>query len=186
MNRIACRISSGRRVDEAGFYESKVAKAALEDVARGLHLRAPMHLPSLLYALVGGALVGVSVSIAFVALSRVAGISGILGGLVDDPRTPGEDRSFRLAFVAGLVATGGAIAAVAPDLLVTTHAPNMQIVLGGVLVGFGTRLGNGCTSGHGVCGLSRFSSRSLISTLTFLGVGMLTVFVYRAMLGGAP
>lgn len=131
-------------------------------------------------ALAGGALIGLAVA-AFVLLNgRVAGISGIVAGLLV-PRT--GDFGWRLAFVLGLLA--------APLVYtLAIHAPEIRIDAGygtlavaGLLVGLGTRYGSGCTSGHGVCGLARFSPRSLIATLSFMAAGFATVYVTRHLLG---
>ncbi|WP_432719577.1 YeeE/YedE family protein [Jeongeupia wiesaeckerbachi] len=129
-------------------------------------------------ALTGGALIGLAASLLALANGRVAGISGIVGGLLQRGET-----GWRLAFVGGLLA--------APWLYRSVSAlPPMQfdagwgtLVAAGLLVGFGTRLGSGCTSGHGVCGLSRRSPRSLAATLTFMGAGFATVFVMRHLIG---
>ncbi|GJD30864.1 hypothetical protein PMNALOAF_2115 [Methylobacterium adhaesivum] len=129
--------------------------------------------------LAGGALIGLSVALLMLLNGRIAGISGLVAGL-------GRDRGLRrwvdTAFVAGLIA-GPAVFA-----LITGAWPTMRFVAGlpilvvaGLLVGFGTRLGSGCTSGHGVAGLARLSPRSLAAVLTFLGSGMLTVALLRAL-----
>ncbi len=129
-------------------------------------------------ALAGGALIGLSASLMLAFNGRVTGISGIVGGLVHP--TPG-DMAWRAVFVAGLLA-GGVVAALAmPGALGGAGVPVATAALAGLLVGVGTRLGNGCTSGHGVCGISRLSPRSLAATLTFIGTGALTV----AATGGA-
>ncbi len=109
---------------------------------------------------------------------RVAGVSGILGGLLA-LRT--GDALWRAAFVAGLVL--GALAYVsAADVPVSVIAPLPAVLAGGLLVGFGTRLGSVCTSGHGLCGLARFSRRSVVATSVFFGVAILTVFLTRHVL----
>jgi uncharacterized membrane protein YedE/YeeE len=126
----------------------------------------------MLRALIGGALIGAAATFYWFANGRVAGVSGVLAGALRER----GDRRARVLFLAGLVAAG-----VAAVLLGARPAPVGQgatpLLLAGVLVGFGTRLGGGCTSGHGVCGLSRFSARSLVATLTFMAMGVLTVFV---------
>ena len=113
---------------------------------------------------------------------RVAGISGIIGGGL---RAPRDDVGWRLAFLAGLVLAPLiyrlAVGAIAP---VTVTSSSALLVLGGLLVGFGTRLGNGCTSGHGVCGIARLSPRSLAATATFMLSAAATVFVLRHVIGG--
>jgi uncharacterized membrane protein YedE/YeeE len=127
----------------------------------------------------GGVLVGLAAAALLLLNGRIAGISGIVGGLVH-PR-PG-DIGWRLAFVAGLVAGGAALAVRYPEVLGAPLArPTALFVLAGLLVGAGSRLGNGCTSGHGVCGLGRGSVRSVVATVTFVASGMATVFVARLL-----
>ena len=131
----------------------------------------------------GGALIGLSASLVLLVHGRVAGISNLFGGLF----LSGHDaRYFRLSFLLGLVAAGLAFSVVYPAAIASTASSWPLIAVAGLLVGFGTRLGGGCTSGHGVCGLSRLSRRSLVATLTFMGTGMITVFVVRHLAGGAP
>jgi uncharacterized membrane protein YedE/YeeE len=130
-------------------------------------------------ALLGGALIGLA-SVAFVlALGRIAGISGIVAGLL---RPVAGDRGWRVAFVAGVLGAPLAYGLWAPLPALRIEASLPTLVIAGLLVGFGTRLGSGCTSGHGVCGLSRRSPRSLVATLAFMGAGFLTVFVVRHVL----
>ena len=124
---------------------------------------------------VGGLLIGLAVALMLLLNGRVAGISGILGGLLT---LRAGDTVWRAAFVAGLVL--GALAYVSTaDVPVRVLAPLPAILAGGLLVGFGTRLGSGCTSGHGLCGMARLSRRSVAATATFFGVAMLTVFLTR-------
>lgn len=133
-----------------------------------------------LTALAGGALIGLASAMLLLLNGRIAGISGILGGLFD--RTSGET-GWRLAFVIGLLigpalwALGGAL----PPIRIEAGYP--LLIAAGLLVGIGTRYASGCTSGHGVCGLSRLSPRSLAATLVFMGGGFATVFVVRHLLG---
>ena len=135
-----------------------------------------------LSALLGGALVGLSASLLLLLQGRIAGISGILGGLL--PPTAG-DTDWRVAFVAGLVTAGAVATAAAPAAFDVTPLRTVGITaVAGLLVGYGTRLGNGCTSGHGICGLTRFSVRSLASVVTFMVAGGVTVFVVEHVLGG--
>ena len=133
-------------------------------------------------ALAGGALIGVAVSIFLLATGRVAGISGIVGGVLS-PK-PG-DLAWRVAFLVGLLGVGVVASLLAPSMLApsTSRGP-VAMIVAGLVVRYGTRLCNGCTSGHGVCGLSRFSVRSLAATLTFMFTGMVTVTLMR-LLGGA-
>jgi uncharacterized membrane protein YedE/YeeE len=132
-------------------------------------------------AAIGGALIGLAASVLLLVEGRVAGISGILGGLIP----PGPDRSWRMLFVAGLLTGGLGIAWVHPGAFVSETGRSWPMLgLAGLFVGFGTQLGRGCTSGHGVCGLSRGSVRSLVATLTFMGVAGVTVFLV-GWLGGA-
>lgn len=136
-----------------------------------------------LYALAGGALIGLASSLVLFAHGKVTGISGIYGGLFVAGT---KDRLFRVAFLAGLALAGLLLLAFRPWSFSTPGVvPMGMVVVAGLLVGFGTRLGNGCTSGHGVCGLSRMSPRSLASTVTFIAVGMATTVVVRALFGGA-
>ncbi|BDD93022.1 MULTISPECIES: YeeE/YedE family protein [unclassified Pandoraea] len=135
-------------------------------------------------ALAGGLLIGVAAVWLMLATGRIAGISGIAGGLL---RPRAGDVGWRIAFVVGLMAAPWAYRAVAVVPTAQIDASAAMLVAAGVLVGFGTRLGSGCTSGHGVCGLSRLSWRSLVATLCFMAMGFLTVFVVRHVLnlGGA-
>jgi len=132
-----------------------------------------------LITLAGGALIGLAASILLLASGRVAGISGILGGLLDPKE--GEN-AWRAAFVAGLVLAGLGGVLVYPAAFAShlERSPAL-LALGGLLVGFGSRLGNGCTSGHGVCGLSRASPRSLASVATFMATGALVASVVGMM-----
>ena len=127
--------------------------------------------------LVGGLLIGLAAALLLLLNGRISGISGIVGGLLA-PKS--SDAGWRVVFVVGLLlgafiymlATGGAIP-------VTMQASVPVLVAAGLLVGFGTRLGSGCTSGHGVCGIARLSKRSIVATSVFFGVAMLTVFLTR-------
>jgi hypothetical protein len=134
-------------------------------------------------ALIGGALIGAAASLLLLTHGKVAGISGIYGGVL---RRSTSDRTWRLWFLAGLLATGVATRLVYPAAFATTWSATLPVVLAaGLLVGIGTQLGNGCTSGHGVCGISRLSPRSLLATATFMATGFVTVYVARHLLGGA-
>lgn len=132
-------------------------------------------------ALAGGVLIGLAAGLMMLLNGRIAGISGILGGLL---RPVAGERGWRLAFLAGLVAAPAAYALVATLPTVTVAAGYPVLVGAGLLVGAGTRFGSGCTSGHGVCGLSRLSWPSLLATLCFMATGFVTVFIVRHALGG--
>ncbi len=136
-------------------------------------------------ALIGGALIGLSAGLLLWLNGRIAGISGILHGLLFPQ--PG-DTSWRVLFLIGLIAGSGIYLTLFPGDLTNTQTtlPLGVIALGGFLVGFGTRMGGGCTSGHGVCGLGRLSGRGFTATLTFLVTGMLTVYLMRHVLGVSP
>ncbi len=134
-------------------------------------------------SLAGGALIGLSASLLLATAGRVAGISGILGGIIGGD---GEERRWRLAFLAGLVIGGWYVGRLSPEsLAMTIPRSGVAIVLGGLLVGFGTRLGGGCTSGHGVCGMSRLSQRSIAATCVFMATAAIVVFLVNHVLGGA-
>lgn len=133
-------------------------------------------------ALVGGVIIGLSATLLLVGSGRIAGISGILGGLLVPTR---GDRLWRGLFMLGLLIAGGVAAAVAPESIGSSPRSLPVLAAAGLLVGVGTRIGNGCTSGHGVCGISRLSPRSLVATITFIAAGMLVVRGF-AWLGGAP
>jgi len=131
----------------------------------------------------GGVLIGLSAAMMMLFHGRIAGISGIVGGLLG-PK-PGEV-GWRLTFVLGLLVGGLALGFAHPSgFAVEVARSPVAIVAAGVIVGFGTRLGSGCTSGHGVCGISRLSRRSILATLTFMGTGGLTAAVVTHALGGS-
>ena len=131
-------------------------------------------------ALAGGVLIGIAAAMFALLNGRIAGISGVIGGLLKP--APG-DVAWRAAFVVGLLSAPlvYSLFAVLPKPQIA--APSGALVLAGLLVGLGTRYGSGCTSGHGVCGLSRLSPRSLVATATFMGAGFVTVYVIRHLLG---
>jgi len=132
-------------------------------------------------ALIGGALIGLGAAVMLLASGRIAGISGIVGGMLS-PQT--GDFVWRLCFVAGLVLGAGLFAVIAPDhFAVDLNASSVSVIAAGLLVGYGTRLGSGCTSGHGVCGIGRLSPRSYVATPLFMASAMLTVWVVRHGLG---
>lgn len=130
-------------------------------------------------SLAGGALIGLAVAMFLLLNGRIAGISGIVGGLLKPSK---GDISWRVAFVLGLVASPQLYALFASVPTPRIDASWAALVVAGLLVGVGTRYGSGCTSGHGVCGLSRLSPRSLAATAAFMGAGFATVFVIRHML----
>ena len=141
-----------------------------------------MSVNEILLPLAGGALIGTAALLLYGTLGRIAGISGISYGLLWGAR---GEFSWRLAFCAGLLAGGWLAAAAAGLDLSATPAgitPAWLVLLAGVLVGFGTHLGNGCTSGHGVCGLARLSPRSLAAVACFMATGMLTATLLRPLL----
>ena len=127
-------------------------------------------------ALIGGMLIGLAAAMFALLNGRVAGISGVLGGLFNPMR---GDIGWRVAFVGGLVVAPLGYGLFATLPAVQIDASYLALVVAGLLVGVGTRYGSGCTSGHGVCGLSRLSPRALVATLTFMGAGFVTVFVLR-------
>jgi uncharacterized membrane protein YedE/YeeE len=131
-------------------------------------------------SLAGGALVGLAAALFVLFNGRIAGISGILGGLLQWPR---GDVAWRIAFLLGLVAAPVAYGLVAPLPDVRVDADTATLIVAGLLVGLGTRYGSGCTSGHGVCGLSRLSPRSLVATGAFMAAGFATVFIVRHLIG---
>mgnify|MGYP002700099559 CR=1 FL=1 len=134
-------------------------------------------------SLAGGALIGISASILMYLNGRIAGISGIVAGVFNASSI--TEKAWRLAFVIGLV-IGGAIymhffpITIAPREFMSTEL----LIVGGLVIGFGTAMGSGCTSGHGICGISRFSLRSLVATATFLLSGIVTVYVFKQIVGG--
>ncbi len=135
-------------------------------------------------ALGGGLLIGLSAVLLLYLNGRIAGISGILNGAL--ARQAG-DTAWRAAFIAGMLAGGAAFWWLTPHAFVPRQGfPVGLLLVAGFLVGFGTRLGSGCTSGHGVCGLGRRSLRSLVATITFVGCGMVTVYLMRHLLGLQP
>jgi uncharacterized membrane protein YedE/YeeE len=132
-------------------------------------------------SLAGGALIGLAAALFVLANGRVAGVSGVLGGLLTPRR---GDIGWRLAFVLGLVGAPLVYTLAAALPAPRIDAGSTALIAAGLLVGVGTRVGSGCTSGHGVCGMSRLSPRSLVATLLFMGAGFATVFVLRHLIGG--
>ncbi len=132
-------------------------------------------------AIIGGLIIGLAVSIMLLFNGRVTGISGIMGGIVKPKK---NDLDWRIAFFVGLLSGGALLFYLKPEQFVNlSQATRMDYIIAGLLVGFGTLLGNGCTSGHGVCGISRLSIRSILSTMTFILFGVISVLIYKALRG---
>lgn len=137
-------------------------------------------------ALAGGAVIGLAAALMLAVNGRVLGVSGIAAGLVAGGTTAGE-RWLRGLFLAGMVVGGLAVGKLLPQALPGAITGNhLLLVASGLAVGFGTRLGGGCTSGHGVCGIARLSPRSLVATAIFMLGGMMMVSIVRHVLGGLP
>ena len=139
---------------------------------------------SCLHAAEGGALIGLASAALLLVHGKVAGISGIVAGAIVGPT---KDLRWRYAFIAGLLAGGALFAWHAPALLAPSipRGP-LWIVVAGLLVGYGTRLGNGCTSGHGVCGVGRLAPRSMLGTAAFIVAGMSVTFALARVFGRVP
>ena len=131
-------------------------------------------------SLAGGVLIGIATALFLLFNGRIAGISGILGGLL---RPMAGDIGWRMAFVSGLVGAPLIYNLATPLPAVHVDATMTTLVVAGLLVGVGTRYGSGCTSGHGVCGLSRLSLRSMVATASFMLAGFVTVFIARHLIG---
>lgn len=136
---------------------------------------------SAIHGLLGGAMIGAAAGLLLLINGRVAGVSGIMGGALS---LPSGDTAWRFAFVVGLMAGPLLVRMLGGTVTITPQATIPVLVVAGLLVGLGTRVGGGCTSGHGVCGVARLSPRSLVATMTFIAVAMVTVFVTRH-LGGS-
>jgi uncharacterized membrane protein YedE/YeeE len=149
----------------------------------------PMHIDWAAFtpwaSLAGGVVIGLATAVYLLGAGRIAGISGIVGGVLGALRgtAPWRAQGPRLLFIAGLVLAPFAWRLVAPLPAARIGVGAGWIVAAGLLVGFGTRMANGCTSGHGVCGLSRLSLRSLVNVLAFMGAGVATVLLLRGVLG---
>lgn len=130
-------------------------------------------------ALAGGVLIGLATALLLLLNGRIAGISGVLGGLLKPAR---GDIAWRAAFVLGIIAAPLAYGLIALPAAPLIEADTPALIVAGLLVGVGTRYGAGCTSGHGVCGLSRLSPRSLVATACFMAAGFATVFIIRHLL----
>jgi uncharacterized membrane protein YedE/YeeE len=128
----------------------------------------------------GGALIGLSATLLLMLNGRVAGVSGILGGVVRPTR---GDWGWKVLFLLGLLSAGVLVARLHPGAFGAPSVPIGVLIVGGVLVGAGTELGNGCTSGHGVCGISRGSTRSIAATVVFMVIAAMTVYVVHHVLG---
>ena len=133
----------------------------------------------IIQSFIGGGLIGIAVSMLLLLNGKVLGVSGILGELFNHKVTKNY---WRLFFVFGLLISPLIYNIFAPLTFVQITSNNLMIVLGGLLVGFGSRLGSGCTSGHGVCGVARLSLRSLIATMTFILFGFITVYAMQKVL----
>lgn len=141
-----------------------------------------MHNLTALSGLLGGALIGLAAAALMALTGRIAGVSGITGGLL---QARPADRGWRIAFIAGLIAAPLLAALAGAPLPRPAMATSLALVaVGGLLVGFGTRMGNGCTSGHGVCGFARLSTRSMAATVIFMVTAIATVAIVRHGLGG--
>ena len=132
-------------------------------------------------AAIGGALIGLAAVLLMYFNGRIAGVAGITGGLVN-PKT--NDRLWRLAFIVGLIAAPLAAALLGHAVAMPAMPGTITIVIAGLLVGFGTRRGNGCTSGHGICGIARLSPRSIAATLVFMAAAMIVVALTHHAIGG--
>lgn len=131
-------------------------------------------------SLSGGLLIGLAAAMAALLLGRIAGISGIVAGLL---KPFSGDVGWRFAFVLGMLLAPALWMLFMPMPQIEIEASNGMLIVAGLLVGVGTRYGAGCTSGHGVCGLSRLSRRSMVATATFMAVGFITVYIVRHLLG---
>jgi len=131
-------------------------------------------------ALLGGVLIGIAATLLLWSIGRIAGISGIVNGVASAKR---GDRAWRVAFLAGMMGIGALLLQFVPAPPRAQTGATSLLLIAGFLVGFGTRMGGGCTSGHGVCGIARFSWRSLAAVLTFMAAGVGTVYVMRHLPG---
>jgi len=129
-------------------------------------------------SLIGGAIIGISVTILILFKGRIAGISGILGALMQFKNTPKDHYLWRILFLIGLLSSSliYSLFFTLPNMVI--DASFIMLIFAGLLVGFGTRMGSGCTSGHGICGLGRLSPRSLVATLSFMSAGFIACYVF--------
>jgi uncharacterized membrane protein YedE/YeeE len=125
--------------------------------------------------IIGGGLIGLSAVLLLLFNGRIAGISGIVGNLVSN--MPSRDVLWRMMFIVGLLLGAGIYVAIQGHLVIQMQASRSMLIVAGLLIGVGSRLGSGCTSGHGVCGIARLSKRSIVATLVFISIAMLVVFV---------
>ena len=131
-----------------------------------------------LMPLTGGILIGIAASMMFLFSGRIAGVSGIFGGMLFQQ---GKERAWRLSFITGLIVGGILLYTINAEFFENSSGRGVLAVnIAGLLVGIGTRIGGGCTSGHGVCGIGRLSIRSIVATVTFVFAGMLTVFLVKS------
>lgn len=134
-----------------------------------------------MYQVLGGAIIGLAATIMLLFNGRVTGISGILGGILNKNAL---DKNWRVLFIAGLLLGGLVLKMLSPEVFtLISSATNIDYIIAGLLVGIGTLLGNGCTSGHGVCGISRLSMRSIIATITFIVSGAISVVLFKLVRG---
>lgn len=131
-------------------------------------------------SLIGGLLIGLAATLLLYFNGRIAGISGIVGGLL---RPTKGDIGWRAAFISGLMISSFVYMIANPLPVPTVDADITTLIIAGLMVGFGTRYGSGCTSGHGICGLSRGSLRSFVATVSFIGAGVLTVYFVKHLIG---
>lgn len=130
---------------------------------------------------IGGVIIGLASAVLLAGNGRIAGISGILGGLLQG----GEGRGWRASFIVGMLLGGLGLTLLLPASLPGSAVDSLpMLAAAGLLVGFGTRMGGGCTSGHGICGISRLSTRSILATVMFMGTAIATVAIVRHVLGG--
>lgn len=143
-----------------------------------------VNLDSWTRAAVGGGMIGLAAALMIVFNGRIAGVSGVLGGLILDRK--GAETPWRAMFLGGTILGALIVGLVRPDLAAAGLQTGwVGMIAAGLIVGFGTRMGSGCTSGHGVCGIGRLSQRSIVATCTFMASGFVTVFALRHLLGGA-
>lgn len=134
-----------------------------------------------MHPLSGGMIIGLAATIMLLFLGRVTGISGIISGIL---KTPSDDSGWRFSFLAGLLIGGGVLKLLIPStFMIISNSSLYDYAIGGFLVGLGTVMGSGCTSGHGVCGISRLSLRSVIATITFIGFGIFSIILFRFLKG---